>query len=202
MTKSQRTNRGGGTKALELPKGYKVASFTRVRENDFLTKAPIDTGLPWEFQFQDIPDYNDFTSLYDGYILDEVEIHFHLRALGTSGNKQDFPTLYVAPDYDGEGIPGTVAVVTTKEQVKLHPFSTSRNTFKFSVKPRAALTVYKGGVTSAYGWAPSNQIIDMNNVDVKHYGAVHWLSFYNSVATPDTYVATTLVYRFRCVGQR
>lgn len=203
MVKGSSKRAGGtGLAKLDLPAGYKAQSFVRIRENGLVAKAAVDGGLDWKFSFQDIPDYTDFTNLYDAYIMDEVEIHFNLRTVGTNNQQQDFPTLYVAPDYDGDGTPLAVAAVTTKERCKMHQLSQFHNTAKIVVRPRAATSIYKGGVTSAYGWSPSNQLIDMNNVDVQMYGAVHWLAYYNSVITPNTYVSTTLVYKFRCVGQR
>lgn len=39
------------------------------------------------------------------------------------------------------------------------------------VKPRTALSVYKGAFTG-YGMAPKNQWIDCANTDVQHYGLI------------------------------
>lgn len=190
-----------GTKVLDLPSGYRATSFVRMRENGSISKAVVDGGLNWEFKFNDIPDYTDFTNLYDGYIIDRVDIHFTHRAESVSGFGNHFATLFIAPDYDGATLPGLPAEVTTKERCVAKQLSTFNADFSFPVQPRVSNAVYKG-LTSGYGWAPSNQIIDMNNVDVPHYGAVHWLAHYNSTDTPGSLVGSYLVYHFRCIGQR
>lgn len=191
------SKRSGSMKQLDLPKGYKSASFVRVRENGLIAKAIVDGGLAWEFKFQDIPGYTDFTALYDAYIIDRVDVTFWLAK--SDGN---YPEVFTAPDYDGDGVPALSGDVTQKEGVTFTPLSLSKNKHVISITPRTSGAIYRAGVTSAYGWSPSNQLIDMNNVDVPYYGAASWIANYNSTSTPFVAVYSTITYHFRCVGQR
>lgn len=183
---------------LILPDGYKAQTFIRTRQNGQLAVPAFDGGLAWSFKLSDVTDYTEFTTLYDAYVLDQVDILYVLE----NNNPGQYPVLMWAPDYDDAVIPTTDGVVSTHQNVKIHPFSENKRSVVLSVRPRALQNVYQAGVTSGYGWAPESQIIDMGNVNVEHFGIKTWMSHYNSTDTPGARIRTFVTYHLRFVGQR
>lgn len=188
-----------GNKVLELPKGYKAQTFVRLRENGHLSiPAAIDGGLAWSFQLADVPDYTDFATLYDAYVLDKVDITYVVD--NTSPGQ--CPVLMWAPDYDDANTPLTADSVSTHQNVRVHAFDEGHRSVTISVRPRALHSTFKTGVTSAYSWAPEGVICDMANTDIQFYGIKTWVSHYNSADTPQTRIRTFIRYHLRCIGQR
>lgn len=191
--------RKNGMVVLDLPPGYNAQKFIRLRENGTLSlPAAIDGGLAWEFKLSDVPDYTDFANLYDAYVIDMVKITYTLE----NNNPGNFPVLYWANDYDDANTPLLSSTVTTHQGCQMHAFSEAGRSVTLKVRPRALLSTYQSGVTSAYSWAKEGTIIDMANPGVPHYGIKTWLANANASATPFTRVRTTVKYYMRFIGQR
>jgi hypothetical protein len=183
---------------LDLPPGYTAQTFVRTRDNGQLSFAAVDGGLGWDFALADVPDYSEFTTLYDAYTLDKVDITYVLE----NNTPGQYPVLYHAPDYDDAGTPLTVNSVTTHQNVRVHAFSENARSVTFSIVPRCLAATYQPGVSSAYAWAKSGTIVDMANTTAKFYGAKTWLSHFNSIDTPGARIRTILRYHMRFIGQR
>jgi hypothetical protein len=183
---------------LDLPPGYNAHTFRRIRDNGDVAIFGIDSGLGWSFRLNDIPDFGDFTALYDAYTIDRVEITYILHNVAPG----QFPTLFWAPDYDDDNTPLSVNSVTTHQNVRWHAFSENARSVTMSVDPRSLVSTYQAGVTSAYSWAKGGAIVDMANPAVPFYGIKTWLSNYNTVLTPGARIQSILTYHIRCIGQR
>lgn len=184
--------------ALDLPAGYNIHSYQRVRDNGQLSFAAVDGGLAWDFNLTDVPDYAEFTTLYDAYVIDKVDITYVLE----NNTPGQYPVLYYAPDYDDSAVPLSVNSVTTHQSVKMHAFSENARSITMSVKPRSLAAAYQPGITTAYAWAKPGTLIDMANTTVRFYGMKTWVSHFNSVDTPLARIRTILRYHMRFVGQR
>lgn len=197
MNSRRRKSKAASRKKLDLPSGYKAYQFTRLRDNGVVTIGPLDQGYGVPFQFNQIPDYTDFTSLYDGYTIDQIDFKFLL--INNSADK--YPYIVIAPDYDDSANPATETEVLTMQGVKQFQFSASQRSFTFSVKPRVSSAAYRSAVTTGYTWGKESTICDMNNVDIPHYGVRFWAGNYNGT-TPGAVMLTYVTYHFHCIGAR
>lgn len=193
-----RQTRGRGPAALKLPPGYSAQTFIRVRDNGQLAPTAVDGGLGWSFKLNDVPDYAEFTSLYDAYVLDKVELTYILE----NNTPGQYPVLFWAPDYDDASTPLTVDTVTTHQNVKMHAFSENARSVTMTVRPRTLGQTYRAGVTSGYNWQPEGTLIDMANTDVPYYGIKAWMSHNNFTDNPYARVRSVIKYHLRFVGQR
>lgn len=194
MGKSQQ-NRGAD---LDLPAGYKVTKFVRHRDNGGIVSGAIDLGAGWNFQLAQVPDFGEFTTLYDAYVIDEVEMRFVLF----NNTAEKYPTLLLAPDYDDSAAPTGPNDLLTMEQCKILPFSPTKREHRIRVKPRVAMSVFRTGVTSGYTWGKKSQVMDMALTDIPHYGVRHWLTNYNTTDTAGAVVRVYITYHLRLIGQR
>lgn len=183
---------------LDLPQGYRAHSYVRHRDNGGIVAAVVDLGSGWSFSMNQIPDFSEFTTLYDAYTIDKVTMKFVLF----NNTAEKYPTLLLAPDYDDAASPAAEADLLTMEGCKVLPFTPTKREHTITVHPRVAQTLFRTGVTSSYGWGKSGQIVDIATTDTPHYGVRHWLVNYNTTDTPGAVVRVFITYHFRCIGQR
>lgn len=195
---SKRARRDSTGSDLSLPAGYYAQKFVRHRDNGGIGLAVTDLGVGWSFSLNAVPDFAEFTTLFDAYIIDQVDIHFVLD----NNKAEQYPTLLIAPDYDDANAPATENEVLTHQGCKILPFSPNKREHTFSVKPRVAMAVYRTGVTSSYGWSRPGQLMDIATTDTPWYGMKSWLVNYNSTDTAGARVRVYQTYHLRCVGQR
>jgi hypothetical protein len=187
-----------GPAKLDLPEGYHEHSFCRTRDNGGVGIAAIDAGFGWSYSINQVPDFSEFAALYDAYTIDKVTMRFVLE----NNTAEEFPTLLFAPDYDDAANPATESVVLTHEQCKVLTFTANKRVHTVTVKPRVAVTLFRTGVTSSYGWAKEGMLVDIATTDTPFYGAKHWLVNYNTTDTPNARVRVFITYHIRCIGQR
>lgn len=127
-----------------------------------------DQPFKLEPKLSDLPNYTEFTALFDQYRIKGVSFKLIPRynvVPQTSGNPL-LPTQVMSVlDYDGTG-PNTLTAIRQYQTLR-----TTRNTsiHKRYFKPAILQMVYESSTTTAYGpkW---NQWIDCNNDTVPHYG--------------------------------
>jgi hypothetical protein len=192
------TKNGSAAAKLDLPAGYRAHSFVRHRDNGGITLSPVDFGNGWSFNMAQIPDFGEFTTLYDAYCLDSVTMKFVLF----NNVAEKYPTLLLAPDYDDAAAPTAEADLLTMEGCRVLPFTPSKRDHTITVRPRVAQTLFRTGVTSSYGWGKSGQLVDIATTDTPHYGVRSWVVNYNSTDTAGAVIRVFITYHFRCVGQR
>jgi hypothetical protein len=189
---------GSRNAPLDLPVGYKAQSFVRFRDNLTISLSALDFGQGWYFNLAQVPDFGEFTALYDAYIIDKVDLRFVLQ----SNYPEKYPILIAAPDYDDATVPATVDELLTKQGVQVLNFSATKREHTVSVRPRVAMTAFRTGITSSYGWSKPGQLIDIATTDTPFYGMKTWLTEYNSTNTPGAGMRVYVTYHMRFVGQR
>lgn len=182
-----------------VPIGYKEHKFSRIRSNGGISlPAVVDQGGSFIFSFNLLPDFAEFTTLFDAYCIDRVDITWNL----ISNSTDKYPTLLVAPDYDDGNAPATINEVTSSESCKVVQFSAEKREHTLSIVPRVAATAYRTGISSAYTWAAQGSLVDMALTDVPFYGVKYWLDNFNATTTPNAAFRVYFKFHVRCVGLR
>lgn len=119
-----------------------------------------------------IPNYSEFSNMFDQYRLKFVVWKFRLisppEATSTAATQQYYPDIYVTVDHDDQGIPSSTDQILQYGKAKtgiLKP-----NTwFTYKCYPTCVSNIYRGA-TSAYSIAPTKTWIDIAYTDVPFYG--------------------------------
>lgn len=200
---NKNTKAGGKKKVassskLILPPGLTAQGFVRYKDNLTIGLPALDSGYSFAFNLAQVPDSAEFTSLYDAYIIDQVDMRFVLTANADNA----YPVLLAALDYDDASAMSSQNEILTRQGAMVMPFSATVREHTVSVKPRVAMTAFRSGVSSAYGWGAPNQLIDIALTDVPYYGIRTWFTNYNTTDTPGAVIRVFIKYHMRFVGQR
>lgn len=173
--------------------------YSYVRTNSGTFTAPGGSLLPAfgssTIALNQLPNSNEFTSLYDQYRINGVSVRFVPRtsvsalAAGERGN------FYSVIDYDDSVLPTSVNEMFERPNCKR---TTSTSVHKRYFKPAIAVPMYKTAV--AFGYGPKWKTwIDISNPEVPHY-AIKW-AIENWDSSPLVYDVYWKVY-FQCKNVR
>lgn len=154
-----------------------------LRSMDFtlsLPKAAGDQGYALSFALDDLPSYTEFTTLFDKYRVDQLDVVF-LWEHGTLTAQP--PCLWIAADWDGVSATPTLSSVMQYPGVRMHAFSVTRPTFQYSIKRPAVLQTLAGGSNGAVVRSPW---LATTAPSVEHYGLIGFVNQYNSTTTSGT----------------
>lgn len=166
----------------------------------YVTNAATDDLESLYFTLDTLPNYTEFTSLYDQYRIVACKVEFcPLNAFGPYWNgttlvQQTVPNLFTCIDVD-DAITPTASAMEQHESVKNHGAFSANSVGKFVrwVKPKAALDAYQTAGFTGFGTASSSQWFDCNSPSVQYYGIKWWL--FNTTGTPVyRYLVTTTYY--------
>lgn len=135
--------------------------------------SPANYGA-LSFKLSDLPNYTEFTSLYDEYRFKAVKVMFiptvNVSALpaldGTTTGTQNIPALYTWIDNDDNTAPTSITQGQQFSSFKAHGLLNQMRVR--SVVPECSTALYAGTFTS-YGQV-KNQWIDNNSPSVIHFG--------------------------------
>jgi len=161
-----------------------------------ITFNTVGVGGVIDFKLNQLPNYTDFTSLFDLYRINKVVVKFVPnytvdKGLQTS-NVQYVPDFGVAIDYDSRATPTSINQIQEYDNATI--VKATRQVTKVLV-PKTATPVYRDGVTSAYAQGQSKLWLDCAYVDVPHYALVFYArpsganDLYNYVVQVKFYVA-------------
>jgi len=156
-------------------------SFSRFTAAQTLDMTGTEQPLSFEFSFDQLLTYSEFTSLFDKYRLDKVVVYIQMinnpdsiirtnldpTSSSPWQNSNWYPKLWYINDHDDSS---TTTIAAIKERVGVKCCVLKPNMVKkITVKPAVAVQVYRTATTTGYGpkWG---QFIDMANVNVPHYG--------------------------------
>lgn len=147
-----------------------------------------------EFTLDMLPDYADYTNLYDQYKINAVKVKvtpYSTAAVLQSGeagasNQSLGIICHSVIDYDDAAtFAASTAGINLARQYRTYKtrnfLASDGKPLKRYVKPRVAQAAYGGGVFGSYANMPSPWV-DMNSPSVQHYG-IKWLW---EVFQPDT----------------
>lgn len=163
----------------------------------FALDAVYTPGTAFSAASYTIPNYTEFTNLYDCYRILGVKVNFIPRHIDTNtptfaaGNGSAL--LWYAVDTNDGAVPGTITSLaeygTSKCRYMYKPFS-------IFLSPKSVNPVYETGVTNAYE-ARSKRWIDTNDPDVPHYGIKIGIPA-STAATGFFKMDVTLTYYIQC----
>lgn len=178
----------------------RVFNFTRCCDKEFLYVYPdgapgIDLGKAYKFQLNDLPNYDEFTKLFDYYRIKCVVMKFipvtvqtMVNGPNSDTNSNWCPIVYTCIDTNDNNTPIDETEILQEKTCKFFPM-TSFKTFK--IYPKSQTPVYRDGISNAYSSSKTNTWIDTDNADVPYYG------FKVYVAANGNY-ATTFTVRVIC----
>lgn len=160
--------------------------FTRIdwRQNAFqLTGAGGVTLGAYTFKLSDLPNYTEFTSLYDQYKINKVQVTFIPKINGAMLNAgAQLPVIHSMIDSSDATPPATLAEMMENEDVK----STRGNQLhKRYFTPKCQTKLYEGIGTDGYAVSRRNPFISTDDPAVPHY-ALKWC-IENPVSGGDIY---------------
>lgn len=139
-----------------------------------MSGATAESAFVWTFA--NLINPSDFTSLYDRYRIDYIQVRAQLIT-NPDGNQfvnsalpnytNWYPKLWWCPDYD-DGAQETLDELKQRAKTKCIVLQPNRM-YKFGVKPAVLTQAYRTSLTT--GYTPKwKQWIDMAQTDVPHYG--------------------------------
>lgn len=176
----------------------RIHRFSRLVNYGTIAQGALDTGFGYAVLLQNLPNYTEFTALFNQYRIMQVDVEYVLQTQLISGA---FPRLSYCVDYNDNTNPTSEDQILQYENASVCNFSQMKTVFKRSYVPRIALPAYQGAFT-AYTTSPPGTWVDCDNPGVLHYGWKHWLSNYNSTSTPTVQVKLYFRLHFECRGER
>lgn len=146
-------------------------------------------GFSCQWTLRDVVDIIPFTDLFNQFQLRRLTINFTLMN-GTAYNASTantVPSLAVCYDPNDAGLPADFETITTFENHKFHQFGEGpRQSFSYSIVPKAQGAFYKTALTNAYGTSnsPSSTWFDCQaGIDAAFYGFKGWFRNINTSVT-------------------
>lgn len=147
--------------------GSNVHSFKRTVFNSGAVSGSTlnDVYGALSFNLSSVPNYTEFTALFDQYRIDAVKVTFMPRANSAElGTNQGITKLFTVVDYDDAATPTAINELMQYENLKTTRSTDDHNR---TLRPMLARAVYQAGLT-AYG--TGRGWVDCANPSVPHYG--------------------------------
>jgi len=167
-----------------------------VRTWDYGTLVPTASDGGWSFAwtFDSFPAYTDFTTLYDAYRIDRVEVTWELvpTALTVTKSSAIMPIILAWPDYDDSTAPATLITSSQVSQMERFNMTEAKPSVRRSIVPRVALTSGVTAIQKATPW------IDMATTNITHYGVKFWIRNFNNTTVTETGATVAVSFRMFC----
>jgi len=155
--------------------------YSRYTLASTLSVQAVENNFAYSFEFNNIINSAEFSSLYDRYRLDYVIVKFQLinnpnqsysvngsvAPPGTANTCNFFPKMWSVIDYDDSSTE-TIAQIKERSGCKCKILEPNK-TLVYKIKPAISAMMYKTATTTGYGpkWG---QWIDFQDIAVPHYG--------------------------------
>lgn len=175
-------------------KSGKVHTFSRTFLSATVPSAQgIEQGYGLAFSLADLPNYTEFTSLFDQYRIVQVVATFNQRNITILAPN----VVYTAIDYDDN----TALTGTAIQQYDTCLVINSAR-FRRVLRPRLAVAAYGGTAFTSYANMNAGQWIDANSPSVQYYGLKITLPPLASGSSPVPLYDITLQYIVQCRSVR
>lgn len=199
--------------------GYSNIANTSIDGDGFVTKgtAALQLNLgalgaiqygagSMYFTLDSLPDYGEFTTLFDSYRIEKVKIKFtpffgmSLTASAVSATSAQATVLWHdIIDFDDATVPtNTETGLGELRQYKSYRTQnvTTGRSFTRTLRPRAAMPAYAAGAFNAYTRAPLNTWYDCVNANIQFYGYKFIVEVNNPGSASIFYVKTEVKIKF------
>lgn len=163
---------------MRISRGVRTSSlhrFTRSFVGSVITGNDVSyaTNAALTMTLSGLPNYAEFTALYDQYRITGVKIRWILRRdptqATTAANKDVYPKLAIARDHTDSNTPASAAELLEYSNSKYRQLTPDKDTYSIFVKPSVQMVSYKTAVTS--GYTPKwGQWLSTADSTVPHYG--------------------------------
>lgn len=151
--------------------------FSRYGEAGTLSFNSLGQAADFDFKFNQIINYTEFSSMFDNFKIDFVKLKLQLisnpDAITTTNGSTTFnptnwfPKLWYIRDYDGGGSE-TLSSIKERQGVSFFVMKPNRE-YVVKIMPKVAVQTYRTSTTT--GYAPKRLALDfVNGLDVPHYG--------------------------------
>lgn len=163
-------------------------------------------GIPYNLAFKviNLPDYSDFTNLFDRYRIKYVVLRlFYGSSQFPSSTNSPAPFtgfFHYCIDYNDTLNATGPEELLQYQSYKCIPLHKLQG-YKIILKPRAEMALYRTGLTYAYGNSPKNTWLDCTStgIDVPHYGIRAWIDKSGDPQERHLTAITTYHMEFNCV---
>lgn len=179
------TQRGASIGSFNTSNGYWIA------QTNAAIAVPGYYAFSIAFCLADLPDYAEFTALYDQYRIDGVKVK--ILPVNTSSDNPTSSTymnggfIHTAIDYDDYNLVALseagINEIRCKPSYKVRNITNNKGINIF-LRPRIATPVYGAGAFTQYAQAPRKMFLDCGSPSTQHYGIKGLLEVvqYNTVS--------------------
>jgi len=184
--------------------GNVVAITRQVVLAPLIGASGIDALNAYNFELSDVPNYTQFTQLYDQYRILAVKMEFvPENCYGPTASGAGVVTQVSAPwlttciDLDDSSAP-TSSIIQSHDTVKMHGVLNGNCVNKYVrwLEPQVAISAYQTGGFTGYIPKPK-QWIDSNSAGVQHYGLKAWVFAPANSASYRVQVIATYYMEFK-----
>ena len=141
------------------------------------------------FRLNQVPDYTEFTNLFDNYKIHGIKMTFYRPSLSNSDALNTQVLLHTVYDYDDASAPSSVNQMVQYDNYKVvsltNQFMKNGKVTRF-FKPRTLTEVYRGPAST--GYSPTTRgVFDTQYNDIPHYGLKWALEAIDSDGVPVTW---------------
>lgn len=167
--------------------------------NTITSNAALINYFSKSFALDDIPGVAEFIALFDQYCITKIVLKFYPvgNPCITNATNNEVGQLITVKDYDDATLPTVLNDLLEFETVAVHH---PGRAFTLTIRPRVAKTIFRTGITSAYGMGDASTWVDAANTDVPHFGLK--MAFTTSSVANITRYAIWCQYYFECRGTR
>lgn len=179
--------------------------FKRTFVNSVSTSSAGILAIGKVFQFSQIPNAAEFSSLFDQYRINCVVAKIVWRSTGigaieTVVNQQSSaPILFDVIDLDDGNAPANRQEIVEYSKHHVTMFSSVKRYRTIKIYPRNSNTVFRTGVTNAYALAQKGIWLDMAYQDIEYYGYKGWIDIQGTgTGMPINYFDIIYTVYFQC----
>jgi hypothetical protein len=170
--------------------GNQVHRFRRRWDYGVIGKAAVDAGYATSFALSDLPNYTEFTNLFDRWRIREVTLEFcYQQAINTA--TFCFPFVILSTDLNDAVTPLTENQLLERENAKMHNFSAGRTVVRHVLQPRQLAAGSGGSLTTEM---PRDSWVDCAYSSSPYYGFKAWIGNYNSAISGAAQLRLYLTY--------
>lgn len=148
------------------------------------------------FRLADLPNYTEFTALFDRYMITKVKAQLLPRGNVSEVSQQTgvaqntISNIWSAIDYDDATAPANLATIL---QYGNNRHRRTTQTLTNVLAPKILSETYNNGITTAYSPSSKSKWVDCDNPNVQHFGVKVWLD------APPTPLTGTYSGQINCV---